>query len=533
MRPHIRNLMLFAGAVAVIAAAVWGVGRLQRDTVATSFRQTEAAQGILTAMLDQETSLRGFLQTGRDDFLEPYRAGARELSTALADARRVTSPDDRPVQRLLAESELQALRWRASADAAIASTRERGVRSVPVADAIRRKAMMDALRLQIAQLKLHLERDRTRDLARSGTLSVGVTVAIGLLFGVVGWLGIGRPAAIRDRRERRQASRRDRQVAFARTLQVMDTEEETHDLVRRHLEQALPQSQVVVLQRNNSADRLVATTPLPAGHGMADALVAAEPRSCLAVRLGRDHVGGADDLLQCGLCGKMPSQLTTCTPLLVSGEVIGSVLVGHDRPLGPDSREVVEDTVTHVAPVIANMRNLAIAEQRAATDALTGLANRRAIQDTLKRMVAQAARSDQSLAAVALDLDHFKQINDVFGHDTGDEVLAAVAQALTGTLRASDFVGRQGGEEFVVLLPDTGLDGALVAAENMRRAIAALRVPGLHQPVTASLGVAVYPEDAAEGAALLRLADRALYAAKEAGRDRVVPLAANFPQPAA
>jgi diguanylate cyclase (GGDEF)-like protein len=96
-----------------------------------------------------------------------------------------------------------------------------------------------------------------------------------------------------------------------------------------------------------------------------------------------------------------------------------------------------------------------------------------------------------------------------------------VSQALVGTLRASDFVGRQGGEEFVVLLPDTGLEGALVAAENVRVAIEALRVPGLERGVTASLGVAVYPEDSVDPDMLLRHADRALYAAKEAGRNRV------------
>jgi diguanylate cyclase (GGDEF)-like protein len=348
-------------------------------------------------------------------------------------------------------------------------------------------------------------------------------------------MAIGRPAARRDERDRQDAARRDRQGEFARTLQFMDSEAETHDLVRRHLERNIADSEVVVLQRNNSADRLEATTDLPADHPLPEALVGADPRSSLAVRLGRQYAGSSADLLRCDLCGKTDRELATCTPLLVSGEVIGSVLVAHDEPLGRAGREYVADTVTQAAPVVANLRNLAVAEQRAATDSLTGLANRRSVQDTLRRMLAQAARSETSLAAIALDLDHFKLVNDRFGHDKGDDVLAATAQALTGTLRTSDFVGRQGGEEFIVLLPDTGLDGALVAAENLRGAIARLEVPGLDLPVTASFGVAVYPEDAVDPGLLLRHADRALYAAKEAGRNRVEAAAgrAGSPQTAA
>ena len=136
-------------------------------------------------------------------------------------------------------------------------------------------------------------------------------------------------------------------------------------------------------------------------------------------------------------------------------------------------------------------------------------------------MVAQAARTGGSLTAVVLDLDNFKQINDEHGHARGDDVLAAAATALKSTLRVSDFVARAGGEEFVVLLPDTGLDGALVVAENLRAAIQAMAVPGLGAPVTASFGVAVHPEDARDGEGLLRSADRALYLAKSNGRNRV------------
>ena len=112
-------------------------------------------------------------------------------------------------------------------------------------------------------------------------------------------------------------------------------------------------------------------------------------------------------------------------PSLVGGEVIGSVLVAHRKPMTQQERSRVDESVSQAAPVLANLRNLAVAEVRAATDGLTGLPNARSLRETLVRMVAQAARSELPLSAVLCDLDHFKQINDVYGHEKGDQALAA------------------------------------------------------------------------------------------------------------
>jgi len=209
------------------------------------------------------------------------------------------------------------------------------------------------------------------------------------------------------------------------------------------------------------------------------------------------------------------------SPTVVGGEVIGSVVIQTPREMTSHDTEDLEVSVRSAGPVIANLRNLAIAELRAATDALTGLANHRAVQDTLNRMVAQAGRAKTPLAAVIFDLDHFKRINDVHGHAKGDEVLAGVGQAIAASVRESDFVGRYGGEEFVALLPDTDREGGRLVAEKLRHSIAALDFPELDRSVTASFGVAVLPQDAVNGEALLRSADRALYTAKERGRNRV------------
>jgi diguanylate cyclase (GGDEF)-like protein len=330
-------------------------------------------------------------------------------------------------------------------------------------------------------------------------------------------------AAAQQRKEALAGDRayRAAQDAFSDAMQVAETEREAHGVLKLHIERWVPDSEVLVLNRHSVTDQLEASTPLPADSPLAEPLENAEPRACLAVRLARSHDSAAEPapLLDCELCGRTPSE-STCVPLTVSGEVIGSVLVDHARMLHADEHRRIEDTVSQAGPTLANLRNLALAEARAATDSLTGLPNRRAVEEALKRMIAQAGRTLAPMAVLLLDLDHFKQINDTYGHDRGDAVLAAVGEVLAGALRTSDFVGRNGGEEFVALLPDTGVEGAIEAAEKLRTAIGRLALPGIDRPITTSVGTAVYPHTAADGESLLRLADRALYAAKAGGRNR-------------
>jgi diguanylate cyclase (GGDEF)-like protein len=323
-------------------------------------------------------------------------------------------------------------------------------------------------------------------------------------------------------RQQRHRERQDAQTEFTAMTQVTEGETEAHELLKRHLEREIPGSSVVVLNRNNSENRLEAKTPVPDDSPLRAALENAKPRACLAVRFAKRHAerGGRDPLVSCEVCQGTPGA-STCEPFLVGGHVIGSVLVNSPNPLGGTELGTVTTSVAQAAPVLGNLRNLTIAERRAATDALTGLPNNRSVQDTLKRMVAHASRSISPLAAVMLDLDHFKQINDRYGHGRGDEVLAAVGSVLQATLRESDFVGRYGGEEFMLLLPDTGREEAKVVAEKVRAAIALIDIATIEQAITASLGCAVFPEDAADADTLFRTADRALYVAKANGRNRV------------
>ena len=464
--PRIPHALMLVAAVAVMAACVWLVGHTQREAALRSFDQAEQAQAMLTAMVDQETGLRGYLLNGRQMFLEPYFAGGRSFKRALGGAR--SAGGGGRVGALLTESEQLAGAWRRRADAALEDPSARRLES-----AVERKALMDEFRAVNQRLRQEVEQRRSAELSRASWLSGAAVVGLSTLFGLAGWLLIGRPLRAQRRREQRRHELRGTQAVFARGLQMSETESYARSLVERHLERSVSGAKVKVLDPGDPSR---------------------EP--------------------------------ALCAPLLASGEVIGSVQIVHPKELTAEEREIVADTVNAAAPALANLRNLALAEQRAATDALTGLANRRALNDALERMVAQATRSRSSLTAITLDLDNFKRINDRHGHDVGDAVLRAAAVALTRTLRASDFVARAGGEEFVVLLPDTGLDGALVVAENLRAALLAMTVPGLDAAVSGSFGVAVHPEDAADADSLLRAADRALYAAKRSGRNRVEAAAA-------
>jgi diguanylate cyclase (GGDEF)-like protein len=343
-------------------------------------------------------------------------------------------------------------------------------------------------------------------------IGVGVLgIAIGFLF--LG-LGIGRI--------RRDLAPSQDQAEFSDILQFANDEDDTYRLLQRHLERTLTQTSAVVLNRNNSADRLEAVTPLPAGSPLAGTLRGAEPRSCLAVRSGRLHQenGGRPALLCCSVCAPVPG-VSTCVPLTVGGEVIGSVLLSRPARYSEAEEQRIRDSVGLAAPVLANLRNLAVAEIRAATDGLTGLPNKRAVTDALKRTFAQALMTKAPLALLLLDLDHFKQINDQRGHPVGDQVLANVGATLRSALRSRDFAGRNGGEEFAVLLPDTEVGAALEIAERIRAAIAEITLPGSDVQVTASVGVSGFPDHAGTLERLERLADAALYVAKRRGRNRV------------
>lgn len=183
------------------------------------------------------------------------------------------------------------------------------------------------------------------------------------------------------------------------------------------------------------------------------------------------------------------------------------------------------------------------AQRLSVTDALTGLGNVRHLGDSLRVEIERASRFGRTLGVLVLDLDHFKTVNDRYGHRAGDAVLVEFALRIRGVVREVDLAFRQGGEEFVILLPETDIAGSLTAAkrigeavrdtpfEVVRRRIAGPPAEGIVTSVTVSIGVAVFPRHALTGPALLDAADEALYAAKAAGRDRHALATGIMPEP--
>src|SRR3954451_2610536 len=498
-------------AILAIAAAVWGVGRIQSSADDASTHALTAGQQMLISMLDQETGLRGYINTRDQQFLQPYLSGRSRLETAIADQRRYASDsDDQPY---IAAEVTAARGWQRLAEAEVAQTH--AGKTPSIADALRRKGIMDRFRAANSRFTGHKQGDRTRARQTATVISLVAIFVLGTTFALISWVLFERPA-------RRDARRRRRLATFSDALQVARSEREAFDVLKRHLEGWLQQARAVVMIRNASQNRLEAATAVDATPVLAKQLENAAPDNCLAVRLAKPHLRepGDQGLLVCDLCGALPEP-SACVPTIVGGEVVGAVVVQVPERLDAIRIEDLSTSVTTAGPVIANLRNLAIAERRAATDALTGLANHCSVGDTLNRMVAQAGRSKSPLAAIMFDLDKFKRVNDIHGHAKGDEVRATVAAVVKSNVRESDFLGRYGGEEFVVLLPSTGSDGGALLAEKLRRSIEDIDVPDLDRRLSASFGVAVLPNDAVNGEQLLRAADRALYAAKNAGRNRV------------
>ena len=210
-----------------------------------------------------------------------------------------------------------------------------------------------------------------------------------------------------------------------------------------------------------------------------------------------------------------------CVPLLVEHRAIGALNVyrlGEQAAFSATEALVVERFAMMAALAFDSARQREILRAQARTDGLTGLLNQHSCRERLELELATAAENGRPLGLVAIDLDHFKEINDTYGHAEGDRMLQAVAKRLTSVVRATDVAARLGGEEFALILPGAGPAHSLESAERARAAIAEIRIG--RSALTASAGIATSPENSRHAGQLLEQADIALYSAKRAGRNR-------------
>ncbi len=258
------------------------------------------------------------------------------------------------------------------------------------------------------------------------------------------------------------------------------------------------------------------------------------PNDCWALRRGRLHVvEDGDPELKCPHVEEPIAGGLLCEPLVAQAETLGLLhLQVRRRAVGKaraavlaDRSRLVETLGKQLALALANIRLRATLREQSARDSLTGLFNRRHMEESLDREIRRAAREGYGVGVLMADLDHFKELNDAFGHAAGDEALRRIGHFIAAAVRGEDIACRFGGEEFVVILPKASAGDSRRRAEALREGIKVLRADeptSLHPAATMSVGVAAYPEHGTSVAQLIMAADAAMYRAKAAGRDRVV-----------
>jgi diguanylate cyclase (GGDEF)-like protein/PAS domain S-box-containing protein len=252
-----------------------------------------------------------------------------------------------------------------------------------------------------------------------------------------------------------------------------------------------------------------------------------EPHHCWGLRRGRMHYVGQDRLsLRCHHSQANEATATLCIPMMAQGETLGLLYLSTETPgeLPEPKQQLARTLAEQLGMAIANLKLQETLRHQSIRDPLTGLYNRRYLEETLTQELIRAQRKQHSIGVMMIDIDHFKQFNDTFGHDVGDFVLQLVSTLLKESVRNSDIACRYGGEEMTLILPEANLAETTARAELLRSAISQLR-PNYHGQslamLTASFGVAAFPQHGSTVQALIKAADDALYRAKASGRNQV------------
>ena len=252
------------------------------------------------------------------------------------------------------------------------------------------------------------------------------------------------------------------------------------------------------------------------------------PRACFVPERGQYYLYGlpptqGNTPAYCAHIGAPPA-MSLCYSLVVQDKPLGILHLQGDAPLTDDVRGILGAMADRFALALVNLRLRDTLLQQAIRDALTGLYNRRYLEETLERELQRAKRSGLPLSVLIADIDYFKQFNDVHGHKAGDEVLKVFGRLLAATFRAQDIPCRYGGEEFIVVLPETDLPTSRRRAETLVEQVRSLEVPlaNVSEGLSISVGIAVYPEHGHSAQDLINCADEAMYKAKHRGRDQAV-----------
>jgi diguanylate cyclase (GGDEF)-like protein/PAS domain S-box-containing protein len=310
-------------------------------------------------------------------------------------------------------------------------------------------------------------------------------------------------------------------------LQASQTVEDAYAAIAQYAGWLFPATTGAVYAYSPSRNDLAAVAVW--GEAGGDSLARAfTPEECWALRRGRVHlVAEASPGLACRHAASTSPAGSLCVPMMAQGDAHGVLHLQAAPAAGSldGLQRVAVMLAEHTALALANLNLRETLRSQSIRDPLTGLFNRRYLEETLDREIRRAERAQRSFGIMMIDADHFKQLNDLHGHQAGDAVLQTLGKTMLAIIRGGDVACRFGGEEFVLMLPEASLEATRRRAEELRERVSQLNVPFRGQlvgRVTLSVGVAAYPEHGLTREALMRAADQALYEAKQAGRNRTV-----------
>lgn len=508
---------------------------------------------LQSSLIDGETGQRGYVLTGASDYLDPYYVSVRQAKGHFQALRERTAEDARVQKHLdnlepLIEEKLRELeetiRLREAEGHEAAVEAIRGAQGKRTMDRIREIINVIEKEKELVLASRWAEADASAQLT-IGTVSIATLINLCVLCGMF-------YIAVYDIRERRRGERdlaeanrrlaagmatlgaRNREMLtlsrMSELLQSCNDTGEALQVFSTYGAQLFPDHRATLYLLHPSRDLLET-----AAHWGAEAAAPRTftPQECWALRRGQVH--DFSDPATGLLCahveqdrGRTPPHL--CLPLSAQGETIGLLTIeevagrGADRAKDAFPVQLATMFSDQMSLALANLQLRETLHRQSIHDVLTGLYNRRYFEESLLREFAVAERKGQPLAVIMLDVDHFKRFNDSFGHEAGDLVLERLGRRLRQHVRESDLACRWGGEEFVILMPDTTREVAERRIEALRQSLKSLELRHGNQalpPVTASFGIALYPAHAATPEDLVQAADAALYAAKRAGRDRV------------
>jgi diguanylate cyclase (GGDEF)-like protein/PAS domain S-box-containing protein len=307
-------------------------------------------------------------------------------------------------------------------------------------------------------------------------------------------------------------------------LQVSNEREEYFTIIKEYIPQLIPNTSGALFIQNNSQSSVEAMTSwgtdLQSDNSFA-------PSDCWAMRRGQIYHGNSSKPgLSCRHVKKPYKGRYFEVPMMASGEMIGVLHIEEAEEAPPDEnlQDLAHTLADHLSLSLSNLKLRETLRIQSIRDALTGLFNRRYMEESLAREIPRAIRKNTPVGIIMLDIDHFRDFNNTYGHEAGNVVLREIGAQLQNQIRGEDITCRYGGEEFILILPEANQEVTALRAERIREAIKSIRVEYHRQPlgvITVSLGVAIFPEHSSTVEGILEKADEALYNAKHNGRDRV------------